>query len=501
MSKIYGLPVATPFNPNKMGAVKTVNGIAPDENGDVKIDIKYTEAEKAEISAYIASELAKRGQLKPEFANSVDECTDTTKLYVLPDGYIYAYMSKKQTIYHNANDGTGILNARPVIGDTYDKTQNHVGIFTTAPIAVDSSWPDCIMNLSGLASLPSVYYDPVWIYYYDTNGNSLGETSSYILGINASDSTLELPVSFDIAQGAKNGVKLWANAAYVRIAFGIANASITNSNLQSFVVNFERLNIIKTEENYDWYSTGHMFNTDDYGQAIEQNAANIEVLQTDVEALKEAVKTTPSQSGAVWYAVGDSITAGYGVGADKCWVNYVRQYNGYDAIRSKNLGVSGLGFAKIDPNYGKTARTVVNENDFSGADLVTIAIGINDWKEPFSIETVKSEMTYCFDKILTDNPYCKIIFIVPFNIRIKGSASTNWALGYSGSDVTGGTLQDFIDTQKSVCEQYGVQVIDMTNCSVINKKNIGTVLYDGIHPDADCHGVLGRELARRITFA
>lgn len=56
----------------------------------------WTEADKTEINAasqaYIAEELAKRGQLKPEFANSVAECTDTSKLYVLPDGYIYAYM-------------------------------------------------------------------------------------------------------------------------------------------------------------------------------------------------------------------------------------------------------------------------------------------------------------------------------------------------------------------------------------------------------------------------
>jgi hypothetical protein len=27
----------------------------------------------------------------PLFANSVDECTDTSKFYVLPDGFIYAY--------------------------------------------------------------------------------------------------------------------------------------------------------------------------------------------------------------------------------------------------------------------------------------------------------------------------------------------------------------------------------------------------------------------------
>jgi hypothetical protein len=51
----------------------------------------YTEREKAEFSEYIASELAKRGQLKPEFAQTIDECTDTSKLYVLPDGMIWTY--------------------------------------------------------------------------------------------------------------------------------------------------------------------------------------------------------------------------------------------------------------------------------------------------------------------------------------------------------------------------------------------------------------------------
>ena len=42
-------------------------------------------------SQQIATELAKRGQLNPEFANDISECIDQSKLYVLPDGYIYAY--------------------------------------------------------------------------------------------------------------------------------------------------------------------------------------------------------------------------------------------------------------------------------------------------------------------------------------------------------------------------------------------------------------------------
>ena len=39
--KIYGIPVATPLNPNRIvpnGVVKTVNGIAPNENGNLELD-------------------------------------------------------------------------------------------------------------------------------------------------------------------------------------------------------------------------------------------------------------------------------------------------------------------------------------------------------------------------------------------------------------------------------------------------------------------------------
>ena len=52
----------------------------------------YTEADKSEFSEYIASELAKRGQVDLEFVNSIEECADASKYYVLPNGYIYAYM-------------------------------------------------------------------------------------------------------------------------------------------------------------------------------------------------------------------------------------------------------------------------------------------------------------------------------------------------------------------------------------------------------------------------
>jgi hypothetical protein len=51
--------------------VKTVNGIQPDIDGNVEII-----------------------EQEPEVVQSIEECIDTSKKYVLPDGYIYAYRKK-----------------------------------------------------------------------------------------------------------------------------------------------------------------------------------------------------------------------------------------------------------------------------------------------------------------------------------------------------------------------------------------------------------------------
>jgi hypothetical protein len=56
-----------------------------------------------DVATAVTEELTKRGQLKPEFANNISECTDTSNLYVLPDGNIYAYMTKTSTGYNYVN--------------------------------------------------------------------------------------------------------------------------------------------------------------------------------------------------------------------------------------------------------------------------------------------------------------------------------------------------------------------------------------------------------------
>lgn len=475
--------------------------------------------------SFIVTELAKRGQLKPEFANDVSECTDETKLYVLPDGYIYGYMKKKVDIEHNANDSKRTLNVRMA---TSALTKNADGTFspttvstsgagnlTTGAIELKNKTSPYNVTIKGLPKLYTNYYASLYVYYYNSSGAHLGYLYNQSFGLTSTaEADFDLPRTFDVSQAS-----YWANAQYIVMVLGIKpkNNSITATDVANLVINFENLNT--SEYSYGWHSTGHMFNTDDYGQAIEKNAADIAEMKAEVEELKQAASTTPSQSGAVWYAIGDSITRGlYSTSPTEYaqpvigqrWVDYVAQYNGYELT---NLGVSGSGFVS-----GTTFRTVVDRNDFSNVDLVTIMLGINDWKNDTAVNKVGTmddavgttytdkivpELRYGIEKIISQNPYCKIILITPINAKIggRGSEATNWAYGFNGTITPCGSLKNFGDKLKEVCEYYGIQVIDMTNNSVVNRKSITTVLPDGIHPNLNCYKALGLELARKITFA
>lgn len=219
-----------------------------------------------------------------------------------------------------------------------------------------------------------------------------------------------------------------------------------------------------------------------------------------------------------WYALGDSITQGYfsyingsNVAAYKTFSNgYVSHiaYNGGLALI--NCGIGGSGYVRAGSVLTQyNARQNVDSIDFSDADLVTLAYGLNDWKYNQNIGTfdddvetggtIYSNMRYCIEKILGDNPQCKIIIIPPFNCSAYGTQATNWGLGHSFSN--NGTLEQIYTALKTVAEYYGIEFIDTTHASVINRITAPSLLIDGIHPSAKCHATLGAELTKKINYA
>ena len=220
--------------------------------------------------------------------------------------------------------------------------------------------------------------------------------------------------------------------------------------------------------------------------------------------------------GIKWAAIGDSITYGvYSTGADSSAVDSYKCYakriaNLIGAERFDNLGVRGLGYINTGNNGETLKDDVIDSQDINWTDynLITVALGVNDYygnriigapsDEAWS-ETVYGSIRGTIESLLAYNPKAKLIFITPFNMAKSGSLSTHWGKGYAKSNI--GTLNDVKNAIIYWCDYYGVEYINETDYSVINDINITTLLPDSLHPSADAHALIARELAKKINFS
>lgn len=247
--------------------------------------------------------------------------------------------------------------------------------------------------------------------------------------------------------------------------------------------------------------------------------------------------------GVRWCALGDSITQGYvsyyseskgrytaEVRPTECWVSKLAMAKNWHI---SNKGVGGSGYVMRtatdigDSTYNTPAWKVVQGIDFTPYNLVTLAYGVNDYKGnpdagymPDGVpigsmndaigdrpEKLIPAMRKTIETILASNPKLKLVIITPLNCHGYsgefGNQLSNYAYGHERSSdrTTGcGTLKDVRDAMIEVCEYYGLEYIDMTAQSCVNRLNLEDLLLDGVHPGADCHTLLAHELGAKIHF-
>lgn len=245
----------------------------------------WTEADKASIvqevnaeaSQTIAGELARRGQLKPEFANTIEECTDTSKLYVLPDGYIYGYMAyvtEGETVPNFTNlmdDSRSYVKA----GQRYSQS----GGKFSANAAVDG----VVVPLTTIVGANTIRVrgatkDTAYSYLY-TSG-SLSNNSTFSGSLNASWST---DANGDIVCTTTTSVVNTTCATFT-VAAGV--------NADSLIVTLnEEITYTTTEGGiaYKWASTGHAFVPADYEDRIVDLESGLDDAKTDIGILQAKV--------------------------------------------------------------------------------------------------------------------------------------------------------------------------------------------------------------------
>ena len=234
-----------------------------------------------------------------------------------------------------------------------------------------------------------------------------------------------------------------------------------------------------------------------------------------------------------WLALGDSITygvysypdgegSGSSTDASKTYVARLQELLGYNLT---NKGIGGMGWVQRSSSSGRTWNLkeqldITNPSteteirfyvDAADYDLITIFLGVNDWKQPqqtgsnpqATLQAVEDNMKYCFDKLIAENQNIKIIVFSPINSawEISSNPSTKanqFAMNYSGG-YNGYTMNTLVAKMKEVCESYGIEFHDMLHNSIINICNIGgntTLLPDNVHPSLEAHKLIAEDMYR-----
>lgn len=233
-------------------SVKTVNGTAPDDNGNV------------DVIANIEP---------PKIVSSVSEMTDTDKQYVLQStGTIWANKTGTTTETvenneYNPSYTTG-LNLRLSTNDGTHRT-GATGRYTTDYIEITQTTPYTV-TIKGLTKDLIIKDNSYFIvHYFDSNKAYLGY--DFMGNLNSSISSGALPMSFDLSK-----YKNFGSAKYVRITLHMSTATLTSADCEGLVINFAPKNTVETTGTATaWTDTGisyaPTFKTDLIGVLGENN--------------------------------------------------------------------------------------------------------------------------------------------------------------------------------------------------------------------------------------
>lgn len=239
--------------------------------------------------------IADKTQMTPEFVNSIEECVDTSKVYVLPDGFIYAYLYTKQTVV----TGENILSVLESYGDlTKGSNGLHFGYRQTSGSPYYTAAANCSMT-----GLIPIAQENCPFTLYIKGISSWGTSSNERVSLNGGSGTVphriqlvekisaSVPDYFEVSQLGTDYFSITIKAAWfdamtwegVIDYMALSFANTTED--QEIIVSYEPIGetII---DGYQWANTGHAFVPADYEEeinAIEKRATSLEVKTVALE--------------------------------------------------------------------------------------------------------------------------------------------------------------------------------------------------------------------------
>lgn len=239
------------------GAVSSHNS-SPSAHNDIREQI-------SQLSSEIADLKAETMQQTPLFVNDISECTDTSKLYVLPDGYIYAYTTTEveapAAYVNKLKVSECVLNER-LSSSGGTSTSNGTGYFVTNYIPITASDNGKLLRYRGTTLMNT---NAAFV-MYDSSKALLG-TASYTGGSHMGtdengDSYITLGYGY-----SSSGVIDYdeTKMAYIRLCFAIPSDGIDSVII---TINEPIIESEGTVKECRWSNTGHAFIPANYEDRI-----------------------------------------------------------------------------------------------------------------------------------------------------------------------------------------------------------------------------------------
>ena len=267
-----------------------INGKQPMGNYATKDDVLTSDeilsmgfVTESWVKAKIEDLKAQGLQQVPLFANTIDECTDTTKLYVLPDGYFYAYMltttsglSIKNWLLNENGELDLQVNKRWSYSSGSYSSSNGDGMVTTTKIPV-SSGQVVRVNKNFLTSNTTGY---TRIHYFDSSGNILTGDAHACANhkITEENGILSWVVGYqNTTQGDNNTNTLVSNhkaITHMVVSFNVSFGTATTLDAVSdLILTIDEPIEESIVESYQWENTGFGF---PFGTDYEERIIELE---------------------------------------------------------------------------------------------------------------------------------------------------------------------------------------------------------------------------------
>lgn len=182
-----------------------------------------------------------------------------------------------------------------------------------------------------------------------------------------------------------------------------------------------------------------------------------------------------------YISLGDSYTIGTGITEDKAW----------PSLLTNELNKAGIK-TKLVANPSRNGFSTQNLIDYelpvfdkSGADFVTLLIGVNDWVRNVDSKTFQKNLIYIIEHVqekLAVKNHLLLVTIPDFGVTPQGKYYGN------GRDISKG-ISEFNAIIKEEAEKHNLKCVDIFDVS----KQMGTkaelVATDGLHPSEKEHEV------------